>query len=674
MSFQPKDPSQDGHKKNNESRPQAHGIQPRQMGRRMGRSMNRFESRYGRGTSSQSQVSESKSIENAKPEAITVPEESRLSEIQQLPPERVIPELQESVGKGGVNRKEDVEIVRYYLLELGLLTETDTIPQEAGTLLEEAQLPRLIAAIYAFQEEVLHWPKADANIGGPASKTLEALKSTTAEQAQFQREKYPAIKAKREAYAADKAKADVEVKDEEAKKEQESERAEQSIKERATKIINAHPYVTLLAAKVKDYILREPALVIALFNELSSLEKRNVSVDLINLLADSELDKIENKILLQFSDLLASDFGANMVASNLFEPLNRIQKALSNENNFVIKSGILTIAAEGNDQQTKYVHWPGNAASGVTLGKGYDCGNRRTDYIKVELEEAGFSEDKAELLSNAAGLKGAKAKEWIKKNKSEVGEIPKMVQYKLFSLEFQNQANSAKEIATAKEKKKSNINAYSRELKHNKPEGTFRMTNEEWKGMHPAIKELIVDLKYRGDYGWNRVEWVNSIVKDKEKTDLEKLKALKDLIGGEEMKPYTGKVPRRTRLRVSYLDMVIQAIENGKTVKLEEFKSTDKGEEVDDFLAYDKERINQKRIKEKVGKDCPNKKEDVEKVQSFLSEKGYTLEKTGQWDDASQEALDQFQQQLVDDKILKEVYKDGEIDINGTTFKNLVKP
>lgn len=548
-------------------------------------------------------------------------------------------------------------------------------PRKQGGLLEEAQIPNLIAALYTFQEEVLHWQSTDANIGGPASKTLAALKTTTAEQAKAQMEKYPAIKAKREADAAAKAKADAEGEDEEAaKKKKEAERAEQSIKERATKIINAHPYVTLLAAKVKDYILREPALVIALFNELSYPEQRNLSVDLINLLTDSELDKIENKLLLQFNDLLASDFGSNMVASNSFEPLKRVQKALSNENNFVIKSGTLTIAAEGNDAQTKYVHWPGNAASGVTLGKGYDCGSRGIDQIQRELKKAGFTDEKAELLSEASGLKGAKAKEWVNKNKLEVGEIPKVVQYKLFSLEFQNQANSAKEIATVKEKKKSNINAYSRELKHNKPEGTFRMTNEEWEGIHPAIKELIVDLKYRGDYGWNRVEWVNTIVKDKDKSDLEKLKKLKDLIGGEEMKPYTGKVPRRTRLRISYLDMVIQAMENGKTVKLEEFKATDKGEEVDDFIAYDRERLNQKKIKNKVGKDCANQEEDVLKVQGYLINKGYTLEKSGVWDNSSQEALGQFQQKLVDNEILKEAYKDGKIDINGTTFKNLIEP
>lgn len=45
MAFQPKDSSQDGHKRNNQSRPQTPGLQPRQMNRRMGRSMDRFGSR-----------------------------------------------------------------------------------------------------------------------------------------------------------------------------------------------------------------------------------------------------------------------------------------------------------------------------------------------------------------------------------------------------------------------------------------------------------------------------------------------------------------------------------------------------------------------------------------------------------------------------------------------------
>ena len=167
---------------------------------------------------------------------------------------------------------------------------------------------------------------------------------------------------------------------------------------------------------------------------------------------------------------------------------------------------------------------------------------------------------------------------------------------------------------------------------------------------------------------------LQSIVKDKKTSDLEKLRSLKDLIAGPKMEKYTEGVPRRTRLRISYLDMVINAMAGGKEVRLEEFLATDKGEEVKDFLAYDKERMNTFKIKSKVGKDCSNKAEDVEKVQSWLIKKGYILEKSGEWDTASEKALDDFQQSLVDNGLLKEAYKDGKIDINGTTIKNLIKP
>lgn len=44
--FQSKDPLQDEHNKNNQSSPQTHGIQPRQMGRSMGRTMGRSMDRF----------------------------------------------------------------------------------------------------------------------------------------------------------------------------------------------------------------------------------------------------------------------------------------------------------------------------------------------------------------------------------------------------------------------------------------------------------------------------------------------------------------------------------------------------------------------------------------------------------------------------------------------------
>ena len=47
----------------------------------------------------------------------------------------------------------------------------------------------------------------------------------------------------------------------------------------------------------------------------------------------------------------------------------------------IVESGQVTFDAEGNDiESSRYfsrvIHWPGNTESGVTIGRGYDMGNR----------------------------------------------------------------------------------------------------------------------------------------------------------------------------------------------------------------------------------------------------------------------------------------------------------
>ncbi|PTB93870.1 hypothetical protein C9994_12630 [Marivirga lumbricoides] len=341
MAFQSKDSSSEGHKREQQFAPppRQYGLQPRQMGRTMGRSMNRWNNPlpsvdFSKTTQTkvsdpgypEHTISTKGKIEDARPVTVTIPEESLLSEVQELPPERVIPELQESVGRGGVNRKEDVEIVQYYLLELGLLSETDTLPQEAGTLLEEAQIPHLIAALYTFQEEVLHWQNRDANIGGPSSKTLEALKTITPEQAKAQMEKYPAIKAKREADAAAKAKADAEA---QKKREQEraklkaSQAAKKKEQERIEKLKNEASDQNSVENKLKglesnkeiaafliDYVDHNPAFVIqAIKNNSGWIANENtddLSFAILTKIGKSKLGSIDKELLQYFRATLDS--------------------------------------------------------------------------------------------------------------------------------------------------------------------------------------------------------------------------------------------------------------------------------------------------------------------------------------------------------------------------------
>ncbi len=318
--FQPKGPTQDDHQNNNQSHPQRHGVHPRQMGRTMGRSMGRSLSRLG--TPAPKPIGQKPSATSSESSELT--SKNQLSTPKEMPAERVIPEIQESVGIGGVNCKEDVEIVQYYLQEAGLLTEIDAIPEDAGAALEEAQLPNLIAAIFTFQEEVLYWPDTDGNIGGPASKTLAALKTTTPDQAKARMEKYPAIKAKREAEAAGKAKAAVELKEKQEKedaklkaqqaaekKEQERVdklRNESASVENAQKYIREHPDKLVLASRMKEFVTHNPALVNTVLAELGRTGRDNLTFALMNKLSDSELANTDRELLVSMKSSLEAWF------------------------------------------------------------------------------------------------------------------------------------------------------------------------------------------------------------------------------------------------------------------------------------------------------------------------------------------------------------------------------
>ncbi len=63
---------------------------------------------------------------------------------------------------------------------------------------------------------------------------------------------------------------------------------------------------------------------------------------------------------------------------------------------------------------SRILHWPNSAASGVTLGRGYDMGNRSSGEIFATLRQAGIEEYKAILASKAAFLKGRDAVSFVK--------------------------------------------------------------------------------------------------------------------------------------------------------------------------------------------------------------------------------------------------------------------
>ncbi len=61
------------------------------------------------------------------------------------------------------------------------------------------------------------------------------------------------------------------------------------------------------------------------------------------------------------------------------------------------------------------LHWPGGG-SGVTLGPGYDMGERSAAEISADLQKVGIDRANANNVAKAAGLKGEVAEKFVKEN------------------------------------------------------------------------------------------------------------------------------------------------------------------------------------------------------------------------------------------------------------------
>ena len=107
------------------------------------------------------------------------------------------------------------------------------------------------------------------------------------------------------------------------------------------------------------------------------------------------------------------------------------------------KKGRLTFRAEGNDLKSsrdysKKIHWPGNSSSckknnsGVTIGRGFDLGDRSKISALISLQKAGIEKEKAEKISDGARLKGCLAYNFVLKNRDSISEITDHQQLSLF--------------------------------------------------------------------------------------------------------------------------------------------------------------------------------------------------------------------------------------------------
>lgn len=152
---------------------------------------------------------------------------------------------------------------------------------------------------------------------------------------------------------------------------------------------------------------------------------------------------------------------------------------------FVVPRGQLTFDSEGLENpggpyHSRVLHVPG-PTSGATIGRGYDMKERSRSGILQDLLAAGIPDDMAADLAGLNGLAGPAAEARIAR--SELGdlEITPLQQKKLFLITYDELAGDVKRLCL-------------------KADVVHKYGATDWPHLDPTIKDVLVDLRYRGDY------------------------------------------------------------------------------------------------------------------------------------------------------------------------------
>lgn len=145
--------------------------------------------------------------------------------------------------------------------------------------------------------------------------------------------------------------------------------------------------------------------------------------------------------------------------------------------------GMVTFESEGVESpgsqfHSRVLHVPGGA-SGVTIGRGYDMKLKSAAKIESELAACGVPAADAKEMGKATGLSGAGANAF--KNAHKSFQISQETQVKLFEISYREEEAEVKRISA-------------------KPDCVAAFGAADWDKAHPAIRDIFVDLKFRGDY------------------------------------------------------------------------------------------------------------------------------------------------------------------------------
>ncbi len=203
---------------------------------------------------------------------------------------------------------------------------------------------------------------------------------------------------------------------------------------------------------------------------------------------------------------LSSPDGKVDAGGKTFRTLMSTYKKLLKDGRAMVKPtvGIVTFEAEGMEggpYHSRILHVPGSW-SGLTIGRGYDMGMKSAAKITRDLVSVGLKAKQAAVLAKANGMKGEVAKQFIIDKDLLDFQITPEQQKDLFLITYQDEEKVAKAVC----KRKAVVDEYG---------------ECDWDKLNDKIKQMVVDLKYRGDYTRRSRKFLQSHIVA---NDLEKFK------------------------------------------------------------------------------------------------------------------------------------------------------
>lgn len=136
--------------------------------------------------------------------------------------------------------------------------------------------------------------------------------------------------------------------------------------------------------------------------------------------------------------------------------------------------------AEGGPYHSRCFTVP-STSSGLTVGRGYDMKEKTQKKISEDMTAIGLAQAQADIIKKAAGLSGTSAGSFVVENDLLDFQLTPEQQLALFKISYDGLVKDVKRISADA----ANVSEYG---------------SVDWENLNSIIKDITVDLRFRGDY------------------------------------------------------------------------------------------------------------------------------------------------------------------------------